>query len=34
MDIGWDIHNTERLSNTIQGTIQEVSRRADLESES
>jgi hypothetical protein len=30
MDIGWEIHNTERLSNTIQGTTQEVSHRADL----
>jgi hypothetical protein len=34
MDIRWEVQYIKRLSNTIQETIQEVSLRTDLESES
>jgi hypothetical protein len=34
MDIRWEVQYIKRLSNTIQGMIQEVSLRTDLESES
>jgi hypothetical protein len=34
MDTRREVHHTKRLSNIVQGALQEVSLRADLESES